>query len=278
MTPQIFAAPGQIDIGVHNTISLGGATFNIDTIAASLLAGIIVVGFGLYVRIRATDGVPHRTQLAWEMLVTTTERHVERTVGSTGRKVVPLAISLFAFILIANWLELVPSGSPKSLPPPTGDINLTVALAGLVILMVHGASLRARGLRGYLRHYLRPSPWLLPINFIEEMAKPVTLALRLFGNVFAGAVVAALILDLLPPHLASIPLLFWKLFAMCVAVVQAFLFALLTILYFQTALKPDEEPSSEEGHAAEHAGTDTPVSPASQGSVSIHTSSVPPER
>ena len=117
-----------------------------------------MVGFGLYVRLRATYGVPHGAQLAWEMLVNTTERHVERTIGPAGRKIVPLAISLFAFILIANWLELVPSGSPKSLPPPTGDINLTVALAGLVILMVHGASLRTRGLRGYLRHYLRPSP------------------------------------------------------------------------------------------------------------------------
>jgi len=237
-----------------------------------------VVGFGLYVRLRATYGVPHGAQLAWEMLVNTTERHVERTIGPAGRKIVPLAISLFVFILIANWLELVPSGSPKSLPPPTGDINLTVALAGLVILMVHGASLRTRGLRGCLRHYLRPSPWLLPINLVEEIAKPVTLALRLFANVFAGAVMTALIIELLPPHVVWMPLLFWKLFAMCVAVVQAFLFALLTILYFRTALESDAELRSEKDRAAEQAGAAALVVSELGGSNSIHTSPVPTER
>lgn len=177
MRTQTLAAAGRIDIGVHDTITFGGATFNTDTIAASLVAGIVVVGLGLYVRLRTTSGVPNRAQLLWETLVSATERQVERTIGPTGRKVVPLAISLFAFILIANWLELIPSGSPKAFPSPTGDINLTVALAAFVIIPVHVVSLRTRGVRGYLRHYLRPSPWLLPINLIEEIAKPITLAL-----------------------------------------------------------------------------------------------------
>lgn len=244
MSTHALAAASRFDIGVHDTITLGGATFNTDTIAASLVAGIVVVGLGLYVRLRTTSGVPRRAQLLWETLVSATERQVERTIGPTGRRIVPLAITLFAFILIANWLELIPSGSPKALPSPTGDINLTVALAGFVILLVHGASLRARGVRGYLGHYLHPSPWLLPINLIEEIAKPITLALRLFGNVFAGTVMATLILELFPPHLAPLPLLAWKLFAMFVAVVQAFLFALLSVLYFETALKPDSDPTT----------------------------------
>ena len=278
MNTQTLAAAGRIDIGVHDTITLGGATFNTDTIAASLVAGIVVIGLGFYVRLRTTSGVPHRAQLLFETLVSATERQVERTIGPTGRRIVPLAITLFVFILIANWLELIPSGSPKALPSPTGDINLTVALAGFVILLVHGASLRARGVRGYLHHYLRPSPWLLPINLIEEIAKPITLALRLFGNVFAGTVMATLILELFPPHLALLPLLAWKLFAMFVAVVQAFLFALLSILYFETALKPDGEPPPGAGPDADRAATRTPAVARARDEMPAQTVPTPTER
>lgn len=266
-----------IGVGMHDTISFGGATFNTDTILATVVAGMVVIGFGLYVRARSTYGVPHRAQLVWETLVVVTERQVEGTIGPTGRRIVPLAITLFAFILVSNWLELIPSGSPKALPSPTGDINLTVALAGLVILLAHAASLRARGLRGYLRHYLRPSPWLLPINLFQELTKPVTLALRLFGNVFAGTIVATLILELFPPHLALVPLLAWKLFAMFVAVVQAFIFALLTVLYFESALKPNEEGPSQ-GDVESNAATGLPAAARSAGSARDLSAPIPTKR
>ncbi|MGH9103529.1 MAG: F0F1 ATP synthase subunit A [Acidimicrobiales bacterium] len=237
-----------IDVNAHQRVTLAGITLHVDTILATLVAGAIVVGFGLYAGRRAQVGKPGKAQLLWETVVSAVERRVEQGIGPTGRRVVPLAVSLFAFILIANWLELVPSGSPKALPAPTGDLNLTFALAGFVIVLVHASAIWTKGLRGYLRHYVRPSPWLLPINIVEELAKPVTLALRLFGNVFAGAVMAVLILELLPAVVAPLPLLLWKLFSMLVAVVQAFIFALLTILYFEQALRPDEtQPGSPGG-------------------------------
>ena len=203
-----------------------------------------MIALGLYARRGVSARRPTRAQLAWETVVSAAERQVGRSIGSAGRGVVPLAVTLFVFILTANLLEIVPSGHPqKTVPAPTGDLNLTAALALLVVMLVHASAIRARGLRGYLRHYLHPTPWLLPLKILEELARPVTLALRLFGNVFAGSVMVILIFELIPVVFAPAPLLAWKLFSVFVAVIQAFLFALLTVLYFQTAMQSDSDGS-----------------------------------
>jgi F-type H+-transporting ATPase subunit a len=227
-------------LSAAHATTFAGLTFHVDTILATVVAGILVIAAGLLVRRRLSAHAPTRAQLAWETVVSAVERHIERSIGPAGRAIVPLAVVLFVFILIASLLETIPSGHPdKALPAPTGDLNLTAALALLVVFTVHAMAIRARGLRGYLRHYLRPTPWLLPLKVLEELAKPITLALRLFGNVFAGTVMVILIFELIPPLVAPVPLLAWKLFSVFVAVMQAFLFALLTVLYFQTAMAAD---------------------------------------
>ncbi len=237
MTPD---TAGPLELGALRTADVAGLTLHLDTIVASVTAGVIVIAAGLYARRGATSGRPTRAQLAWETVISNAERYVGSRIGPAGRRVVPLAVTLFVFILAATLLETVPSGHPdKMLPAPTGDLNLTLALALLVVVLVHVSAIRARGLRGYLRHYLQPSPFLLPLRILEEAAKPVTLALRLFGNVFAGTVMVILIFELIPPVLAPVPLIAWKLFSVFVAVMQAFLFSLLTILYFETAVGSD---------------------------------------
>jgi F-type H+-transporting ATPase subunit a len=236
-------------LSAAHTTTVAGLTFHVDTILATVVAGILVIATGLFVRRRLSAHQPTRAQLAWESVVSAVERQVERSIGPAGQAIVPLAVVLFVFILIASLLETIPSGHPdKALPAPTGDLNLTAALALLVIFTVHAMAIRSRGLRGYLRHYLRPTPWLLPLKVLEEVAKPITLALRLFGNLFAGTVMVILIFELIPPLLAPVPLLAWRLFSVFVAVMQAFLFALLTVLYFQTAMEPDS--TSRESPAA----------------------------
>ena len=102
---------------------------------------------------------------------------------------------------------------------------------------------------------------MLPIKIIEEIAKPVTLALRLFGNVSAGTVMVLLILELIPPAIAPLPLIVWKLFSMVVAVLQGFLFSLLTILYFQSALA-DDEPLAAPPDATSHSTASAETGPA----------------
>lgn len=237
---QAMQSGSGIEIGNHVQRQVGGWTFNIDTIWTTLIAGAIVLGLGFWARARLTkaapDQIPSKIQLVWELIVDQVNKQVLDSLGRVNPFVVPLAVALFFFILIANWMELVPSqpNHLQLLPAPTADTNLTYALALLVIVGVWTYGVREKGLKGYLKHFLEPFPILLPLNLIEELIKPVTLALRLFGNIFAGGIMLSLI-GLIPIYVLWAPNLVWKLFDMFIGGIQAFIFALLTVLYFGMA-------------------------------------------
>jgi F-type H+-transporting ATPase subunit a len=221
-----------IEVGVHHTARFLGMTFNVDTIWSTFVAGGIVLVLGLIVASRVTSGVPGKLQLAWEGVVGWLTQLVRDNIGYTDRNVIQLAIALFTLILLSNWLELIPS--QEYLPAPTSDLNLTLALALIVIFGVHYRSIRTKGFGGYIKHYFQPIPVLFPLNFIEELVKPFTLALRLFGNIFAGGLMLSII-GLIPVW-ANWPLqIVWKVFDMAIGGIQAFIFALLTVIYFSQA-------------------------------------------
>jgi F-type H+-transporting ATPase subunit a len=230
------------EIGHHVTRSFAGMTFNMDTIWTTCIAGGLVLLLGFWAVSQLTketdDHVPTKLQLIWETIVDQVQTQVEASLGRVNPYVVPLAVALFFFILFANWLELIPTQLNEEthiLPSPTADTNLTYALALLVIVSVWVYGVRTKGLRGYLKHFLEPYPALLPLNIIEELIKPVTLALRLFGNIFAGGIMLALI-SLIPGFAAWLPNIIWKLFdTLFLGAIQAFIFALLTVLYFGMA-------------------------------------------
>ena len=233
-----------IEIGEHITWTVFGLTFNVDTILSTIVAGAIVVGLGLFVRKRITAKKPNGVQLVWETVTDTVEKQVESTLGiRTAPFVVPLAISLFTFILLANWLAVLPTGhNPEYLPPPASDVNLTYALALMVIIWMHVTGVRRKGFKGYYGHLAKPHWVMTPINIVEEISKPVTLALRLFGNVFSGVIMVSLI-ALFPAFILWAPNVIWKLFEIFIGLIQAFIFALLTVLYFGSVA-----PSEEGGH------------------------------
>lgn len=242
MTDQELMAAGSVEVGQHPTAQLFGLTFNIDTIVTTVMAGAIVVGLGLFMRARATSGVPSGLQLAFEAVTGYVERQVDDNIGlKRAPFVVPLAVTLFVFIVVANWFSIIPGGY-HFLIPPTSDVNLVYALALLVIGWVHVTGIQKAGLR-YGKHFLEPKSFMLPLNIIEEFAKPVSLSLRLFGNIFAGVVMVTLI-GLLPPLVLWLPDILWKLFELFIGVIQAFIFALLTIIYFSFAAAPAEEAHS----------------------------------
>jgi F-type H+-transporting ATPase subunit a len=226
-----------IEVGHHKTTEFLGLTFNVDTVISTLVAGLIVLGVGLYMARRASSGRPSKLQLAFETIVDAIEKQVASSMGPVAPFVVPLAFTLFMFILIANWLELIPSGG--YLEAPSADINFTLALALIVIVWMHITAIRKKGLGSYLRHYAQPYPALIPLEIIGEIVKPFTLALRLFGNIFAGGVMLAII-GLIPAWLLWLPNSLWKGFDLIIGVIQAFIFALLTILYFGFALEEEE--------------------------------------
>ena len=237
-------ASGNINISNHVTRKVFGLSIELDVVWSSLIAGAIVIGLGLLTARRATAGVPGKLQLFFETTVDQVNQLVESTVGPAGVRIVPLALALFLFILTANWLEVIPSsprGGTEYLPSPTANVNLTYAMALIVIVIVHAASIRARGLRGYVKHYFQPFPFFFPINVIEEITKPITLALRLFGNLFAGTLMLLLIAALLPVFIVPVADVAWKLFDMFIGFIQAFIFALLTIVYYGMATTVDAE-------------------------------------
>jgi F-type H+-transporting ATPase subunit a len=230
-----------IEVGNHIQWHVFGLTWNVDTILATLIAGAILITLGFLMRSRLSVRKPRGVQLFFETVTGAVERQVEDTMGiRTAPFVVPLATTLFLFILIANWLAIIPTGHhPEYVPPPASDVNLTYALALLVIVWMHVAGVRRRGFKGYYHHLVTPHWLMFPINLVEEIARPLTLALRLFGNIFAGVIMVSLI-ALFPAYILWAPNIIWKLFDMFIGLIQAFIFALLTILYF-SSVKPAEE-------------------------------------
>jgi F-type H+-transporting ATPase subunit a len=230
-----------IEVGGHIEWHVFGLTWNVDTILGTLVAGAIIVGLGLYMRARVSTTKPTGVQLFFETVTSQVEEQVESTMGvRTAPFVVPMAIALFLFILIANWISLVPTGHhPEYMPPPASDANLAYALALLVIVTMHVTGIRKKGFRGYYHHMFTPHWVMFPINLIEELVRPVTLALRLFGNIFSGVIMVSLI-ALFPAYILWAPDVIWKLFEMFIGLIQAFIFGLLTILYF-SSVRPAEE-------------------------------------
>jgi|tagenome__1003787_1003787.scaffolds.fasta_scaffold20974452_4 F-type H+-transporting ATPase subunit a len=267
MSPAVIWA-ADIQIGEHVQRDFLGMTFNLDTIWTTLIAGAIVVALGFWARAQLTrsndDHVPTKLQLVWEFVVDQAQKQVEDTLGAVNRTVVMIAVAEFFFILVANWMEMIPSEPNEDyhlLPSPTADTNLTYAMAVAVIVGVWVFGVRQNGLRGYLKHFVQPHWAMLPLNIIEEITKPVSLALRLFGNIFAGGILLALIASLTAWSVGAIPVggvlsvvfaVVWKLFDMAIGLIQAFIFALLTVLYFGMASghgEHDEHGDHEEGLA-----------------------------
>jgi F-type H+-transporting ATPase subunit a len=230
-----------VEVGHHIVWNVFGVNWNVDTILGTLVAGLIIIGLGLLMRRKLSARKPHGIQLFFETVTKQVEAEVEATMGlRVAPFVVPLAMTLFLFILIANWLAIIPTGHhPEYMPPPASDVNLAYAMGLLVIVWMHVTGIRRRGFKGYYHHLVQPYVFMLPLNIIEEIVKPFTLALRLFGNIFAGVIMVSLI-ALFPAYLLWAPEIVWKLFDMFIGLIQAFIFALLTIIYF-SSVKPAEE-------------------------------------
>lgn len=252
MGPGMLMIASDISVGDHVQGKLFGLTVDWDTVWATCIAAVIVIALGLLLRAKVTSGVPGKYQAVWEMAYEAVHKQVDDSIGPRGYFVIPLALTIFVFIFTCNLFESVGIGAHFDLlPAPTSDINLPLAMALYVIVLVHISAIRTRGFGGYVSHYFtRPFPlWLMPVNLfmnlVDEIVKPVTLTLRLFGNLFAGGLMLSLLAALVAWKLGPVPFggivtavleVVWKLFDMLIGAIQAFIFALLTILYFDTAM------------------------------------------
>lgn len=226
-------------------------TFSTDSVLSSgiaILITLLVVGLIAY---RSTHGVPGWLQLGLETLfsfVRGQQVHIDKDAAI----IVPIGMTIFLYILIANWIAFLPL--PGGIHPANSDLNQTLAMGILVFVLTQWYSFKVLGVKGYLYRMTRPfdAPLYVRIpfvflNIIEDLAKPLTLSLRLFGNIFGGLIMLWVLTALLPGAaifgtnvpaniLSVVFTVVWKLFDVgLIGAIQALIFMLLTIIYFEQA-------------------------------------------
>ena len=151
--------------------------------------------------------------------------------------VLPFIATLWIFITLANLIGIIPGFSS-----PTADLSITTSLAVLTFCSVHWFGIRAEGLASYLRHYIKPSPFLLPFHLISELSRTVALALRLFGNMMSLELTALIVL-MVAGFLAPIPILMLHLLE---AIIQAYIFGILALIYIAGGIQSQIERKQKE--------------------------------
>lgn len=162
------------------------------------------------------------TKFIFETIVTTIESAVAEVAPQQAKLLTPFIGSLWIFLVIANLIGLLPG-----VHSPTRDLSATSALAIVVFLSTHWYGIRINGFKTYLKHYIKPSPILLPFHLISEITRTVALAVRLFGNIMSLEMAALLIL-LVAGFLAPVPILLLHIIE---ALVQAYIFGMLALIY-----------------------------------------------
>ena len=182
------------------------------------------------------NGQPPRWRAAVEAVVVAIEGAIGEVLPATSvRRVLPFVATLWLFVLVANLIGLVPG-----LHSPTRDLSATAALAVLVFISTHWFGISDHGLRNHLRHYVEPSVILLPFHIISELTRTLALAIRLFGNIMSLEMAALLVL-LIAGFLVPVPLLMLHVVE---AVVQAYIFGMLALIYIAGALESGESQTS----------------------------------
>lgn len=174
---------------------------------------------------------PGRLQTVLEGVVSATEAAIDNVLPGRAHLLLPFIGTLWIYILTANLLGLIPE-----LHSPTGNLSVTSGLALLVFLSVHWFGIRSEGARRYFKHYLSPSPLLLPFHLLSEVTRTVALAVRLFGNIMSLEMAALLVL-LVAGLFAPVPLLMLHIVE---ATVQAYIFGMLALIYVAGAMQSQQ--------------------------------------
>lgn len=239
-------------LNLHNfTFSNGGfLTLNLDTLIVSLVLGLL---FLIPMRIVARNisaGIPGPFANFVESIVDFVDTTTKEIFHGKSPLVAPLALTIFVWIFLMNFMDLLPvdiiprlmhlSGAAHFKAVPTADPMATFGMAIMVFLLIIFYNFKIKGLKGLGKEFFtKPfGVWLLPINvifrLIEELVKPISLALRLFGNLFAGELIFILV-AILPWYIQWLPGSIWAIFHILIITIQAFIFMMLTIIYLSMA-------------------------------------------
>ena len=221
---------------IEPVIEFGPVAITSTIVTTWAIIGILWLGCWLITRRLSIDPGPAQTAL--EGIVSAIEEAVAAVEPAHARRLLPFIGSLWIFLVIANLSGLVPGADS-----PTRDLSATAALAILVFRSTHWYGIRIAGLKNYLRHYMSPSPILLPFHLISEVTRTVALAIRLFGNMMSLEMAALLIL-LVAGFLAPVPILMLHIIE---ALVQAYIFGMLALIYVAGGIQSQQRRQHTQG-------------------------------
>ena len=248
--------------------AMGFWSINVDSMIWSIGLGVLFLGFFYAAAKKATAGVPEGLQNFVEIVVEQVDELTQSIFEYKNDLIAPLALTIFVWVFLMNLMDLVPVDWIPSLASwagvshmkivPTTDPNITMAMALTVFILILYYSIKCKGGLGFLKELSMhpfPSVWAIPVNFALEfvtlIAKPLSLGLRLFGNMYAGEMIFVLIALMFSVHalgLAEGVMLLggglmqfiWAAFHVIVITLQAFIFAVLTVVYLAQAHEADE--------------------------------------
>lgn len=214
-------------------IVINGQTLEFKHVFYSWVCMAVLVVVSLLIR-RRLKLVPSGMQNVFEALIDTLENFICSTMGEAGRKYVPLLAGIFIYILSMNLMGLVPG-----FDAPTANLNTTVCMAVFVLLFYNAVGL-ARWKSHYIHHFTGPSkaliPLMFPLEIVSHLSRPVSLSLRLFGNI-RGEEIVMVLFFIMAPILGTIPI--YALFLLG-KMMQAFVFFMLTMFYIKGAIEAPE--------------------------------------
>jgi len=241
----------------HLTVGSGFWSVHVDSMFFSIVLGVLFCWAFYRVATRATTGVPSKFQCAVEMLVEFTQNSIQDIFSGSSKLIAPLSLTIFVWIFLMNLMDLIPVdflpqasqllGIPYLRVVPSADVNITMSMSLSVFVLILYYSFKIKGPVGFFKELtLHPfNHWAFsPINFLLEgvtlVAKPVSLGLRLFGNMYAGELIFLLIacLPWWGQWVLSLP---WAIFHVLIITLQAFIFMILTIVYLSQASTEEEE-------------------------------------
>ncbi|HEY2808557.1 MAG TPA: F0F1 ATP synthase subunit A [Steroidobacteraceae bacterium] len=275
-------APGATEYILHHQTFLSNkaahgivdfSVINYDTVFFSVALALVFFGLFWMVARKASRGVPSVTQSVIEWIVEKVDEQVRDSFHGTSRLIAPLALTIFCWVFLFNFMDLVPvdlipyaargAGFEHLKVVPSTDLNATFAMSLTVFALIIFYSIRMKGIGGFVGELtlnpFRAKNWfvqalLIPVNFILEsvtfVARPVSLALRLYGNLYAGEMIFLLIAVLTLSHgLQSLLTvggwfgiigqfilgMIWTIFHVLIIIIQAFIFAVLTVVYLSMA-------------------------------------------
>jgi F-type H+-transporting ATPase subunit a len=222
--------------------SLGPVDVNLTIVSTWGVMVLLIGGSWLITRRLSTDTAPARWQHLLEVVVDYIRRQIrEISGGQSPDPYLPFVGTLFLFIAVTNLLMILPGYVPS-----TASLSTTTALAVCVLVAVPLYAIRRQGVRTYLRHYLQPTPLMLPFTVMGELSRTLALAVRLFGNVMSGTKIVAVLLAVAPVFFPAV----LGLLGLLTGFIQAYIFAILSMVYIASGMQAQREPDPPTPHAA----------------------------